>query len=321
MSSGKKTPPEAWQALLKNTELRVKSGVLQKLENLISNDNTTPQQLVDVILKDVTLAARVLTLANTLTPGDIPSSDQGGELTQAIVRIGFNGLRAICIAAAIMDTFLKKIPHRPELLDCLAQSFDVAVHARNVAKETGANEEDVFIAGLFLNLGELVFWCSSIPESKEYLELLEFVVESPEQAFKRLSGMDFQDMSKELGTEWKLSDLLLEAMGVNVTPDTKAVHLGRRISQASKYGWDSPEINKILQSQLSDLSFDIMRGMKFMRDGSDEAKALAASYDLQPTGQQEQAGETQPKESPPKSKSPTKSNKTKKTTPTTLIRP
>lgn len=310
MSENKIKTPETWQQVLKDTELRAMSGTLRQLDELIGNDDTTPKQLADIILKDVTLTSRVLMIANSVTHSRSQTPSNEGTLTQAIIRIGFKGLRAICISVAIMDSFLKKMSDRSELQKCITHSFGAAVHARNVAKKTGANEEEVFIAGLLQNLGELVFWCSTIPTSQLYLDLLECAVDTPEQAFKKLSGMDFQDMSKALATEWQLSDLLLKSLGADITLDTKAVHLGRRISQASKEGWDSPAINKVLQSQLIDLGFDIMNGMKFMRDGENEAKTLAASYDLQNT---EQAYDTEAyddvqelpvKETPAKSKKP-----------------
>ena len=157
----------------------------------------------------------------------------------------------------------------------------------------------------------MIFWCSTMPDSKAYLDLSD-VVDSPEKAFKKLSGMDFQDMSKALAIEWKLSDVLLEYLGVDITPETKAVHLGRRISQASKQGWDSPAINKILQSQLRDLGFDVMSAMQFMRDGANEAKALAANYDLQVEDITPDDIQAQPMVA-----APTKSTKLK---PTSLIR-
>lgn len=162
MSNNNKTP-EAWQQALKNTELRAVSGVLRELEELINQDKTTPKQLADIILKDVMLASRVLIMANSVTHNRSQTASSEGTLTQAIVRIGFKSLRAICISVALMDSLIKKMPHRQELQLCVARSFDVVVHARNVAKKTGANEEDVFIAGLFQNLGELLFWCSDIP--------------------------------------------------------------------------------------------------------------------------------------------------------------
>jgi HD-like signal output (HDOD) protein len=278
MSDDDRQTPETWQQVLKSTELRAMSGTLRELEQLIGNDGTTAKQLADIILKDVPLTSRVLTVANSVIHAPNRAANDEGALTQAIVRIGFNGLRAICISIAIMDSFLKKMPNHPEMIACVAHSFEVAVHARNAAKKTGAQQEDVFIAGLLQNLGELVFWCSTVPESSVYKELLECAVDTPEQAFKKLSGMDFQDMSEALAKEWKLSELLLESFGVKMTPETKAVHLGRRISSASKGGWESPAINKLLQTQLSDLGFDIMSGMKFMREGADEARQLAQNY-------------------------------------------
>lgn len=322
MSDNNNNTPERWQELLKSAELRAMSGTLQQLESLIDKVDTTPKQLAEVILRDVSLTSRVLMVANSVTHAPLSASASKGALTQAIVRIGFKSLRAICISVAIMDSLLKKMPNRQELEQCIAQSFDIAVHARNVARKTGANEEDVYIAGLLQNFGELLFWCSSIPENQLYLDLLEHAADSPEQAFKKLSGMDFQDMSIALANEWKLSDLLLESLGAEVTLDTKAVHLGRRISLASRHGWDSSEINKVLQAQLKDLGFDVLNGMEFMREGERESLALAASYELKVAEPEEEAdidGHLPNKLSEKKISNKKESKESPK--PTSLIRP
>lgn len=134
-------------------------------------------------------------------------------------------------------------------------------------------------------------------------------------------------MSIALASEWQLSDLLLESYGVNITNETKAVHLGRRISIASRQGWNSTQINKILKSQVIDLGFDILSGMDFMRDGAKEAQALAASYDQTTNEPCDDITQQQPEEAVdtfielPAEPLPKKISNAKKPKPTTLIRP
>ena len=274
-----------WQQQLKTSQLGAMSHTVQQIQALLGQDDTSAEDLAAIILTDVTLTSRVLAVANSVIHRGQTSSGAEGTLTQAIVQLGFSGLRAICISAAVMDTVLKQTDHRPELHDCISDSFDTAIHARNVAEKTGLNAEQAFVAGLLQNLGELVFWCSSIPDSEAYQQLLEHSVDSPEQAFKRLSGMDFEDMSKALAREWNLGELLQQTFSADITPATKAIHLGRRISQASKQGWESPQINQLLQDQLKALGFDIIAGMNFMKQGAEEAARLAGRYQPEPAEQ------------------------------------
>lgn len=172
MSNANKDEKNIWQQILLRTELRAISGTLRQIDALINNDDTTARQLADIILQDIGLTTRVLTIASSVQYQSSDSSSTGSTLIKAIVRIGFRGLRAICISTAILDNIAKKIPHQPELLSCIAQSFCVAVHSRNVARKTNADAEEAFIAGLMQNIGEMVFWCSSIPKSNQYRDLL-----------------------------------------------------------------------------------------------------------------------------------------------------
>lgn len=270
---------KTWRQQLLNTELRAMSGSLSAINDIINKDSTSTKQLADIILTDVALTTRVLTIANSVQHNPAAVTVSESALVRAIVRIGFSGLRAICISTAILDSVLKEMPNHPELLSCIVQSFENAVHARNVASKTGGNAEDVFIAALLQNIGELVFWCSSIPKSKEYLDLRESAFDSPEKALKKLSGMDFRDVSIALACDWHLGDVLVESLEGEINANTKAVHLGRGIEQAINEGWDSASLKKLLQIQLSAMGLDILAAMTFMKDGDAEAKLLAASYE------------------------------------------
>ena len=270
---------EDWQNMIYDLDLQIMSGTLQQISDLLEQSDTTARQLADVVLTDIMLTSRVLKIANSAALHPAKASDEGA-LTQAIVRVGFNGLRAICLCVSLMDHIVKKKQNRTQLMECISRSFDTAVQSRNVAKVMKVNTEDVFVAGLLQNIGELSFWCSSIPESEQYQSLVNAGNQSPESSFKSLSGKEFQEMSKELSSRWKLSSLLEASFGSEQTPAVKAVSLGLRISQAARFGWESKEVNQILQSQLKELGFNILGAMTFMKDGVKESQSLTSGYDL-----------------------------------------
>jgi len=309
-------PQEDWQNILYDLDLKIMSGSLLQISNLLEHPNTTAKQLADVVLTDIMLTSRVLKIANSATHYPAKTSDEGA-LTQAIVRVGFNGLRAICLCVSLMDHLVKKKKNRSQLMACISRSFETAVQARNVGKIMKVNTEDVFVAGLLQNIGELSFWCSSIPDSEQYQALIDTENSSPESAFQSLSGKDFQEISKELSSRWKLSDLLEASFGSEQNPSVKAVALGQKISQAARFGWESKEVNQVLQSQLKDLGFNILGAMKFMKDGVNEALSLSAAYDLEKPKTPAPAKDTAPAQETEKKKP---SNK-KPDGPTSLIRP
>jgi len=152
----KLNPQEDWQNIIYNLDLQIMSGSLLQITNLLDQPNTTAKQLANVVLTDIMLTSRVLKIANSATHYPAKTSDEGA-LTQAIVRVGFNGLRAICLCVSLMDHLIKKKENRTQLMACISRSFETAVQARNVAKIMKVNTEDVFIAGLLQNIGELSF--------------------------------------------------------------------------------------------------------------------------------------------------------------------
>ena len=307
---------EDWQNILYDLDLQIMSGTLQQISDLLEQSDTTAKQLADVVLTDIMLTSRVLKIANSAMHYPAKTSDQGA-LTQAIVRVGFNGLRAICLCVSLMDHLVKKKQNRTQLMDCISRSFDTAVQARNVAKIMKVNTEDAFVAGLLQNIGELSFWCSSIPESEQYQSLITAENQTPESSFKTLSGKEFQEISMELATRWKLSDLLEASFTSEQTPSVKAVSLGQRISQAARFGWESKEVNEILQLQLKDLGFNILGAMTFMKEGAKEARSLTSGYGLNKQAPPARTKTQTPSPALKKKVAPSK----KPAGPTSLIRP
>lgn len=275
---------ERWLKQLKAIEMRAFSGTLRSVASLLDSGESSAKQLAAAILKDPMLTARVLQVANSVShqvaaqPLSTEVEDGAGALTQAVVRIGYGSLRAICISVALMETLLRKNPHSEQLRNCVAISFQTAVHARNMAHKLGANEEDIFIAGLLQNLGELLFWCSDMPDSPDFQELCACAVDTPEQAFKQLCGKDFRELSQWLAGEWRLSGTLSQSFGFELNNTTKAVSFGRRIPRAVEQGWASEACKDILQSLAKEFKFDLDAATELVRSGMAEAAQLSASY-------------------------------------------
>src|SRR3546814_1539898 len=71
--------------------------------------------------------------------------------------IGFENGRLISLSVTLIDSLLARAP-REQLLALLARSFHAAVQARNIAGYVlSRHEEEVFIAALLFDLGELAF--------------------------------------------------------------------------------------------------------------------------------------------------------------------
>ncbi|MCR8922621.1 HDOD domain-containing protein [Dasania sp. GY-MA-18] len=278
-----------WLDILQKTEMRALASVGSEISQLIGDANTNAGGLAEIILKDAALTSQVLKIANSVEfkPGSaraerqaLKAAEQESALRQAIVRIGFNGIRCICISIALIDSIIKKPNKQKRLLLCLAQSFHTAVHARNIAQQMkNCRSEDVFIAGLLQNLGELVFWASPIAESLDYKKLIKTNNGSAAVAAQQLTGMSFTDMSKELADSWSLSETLSDSFNpAKNTPEVKAINLGNMMSSGIESGWDSKQLTAAINKIAADFSLNINSCMDLLRRGADEAMAMAKEY-------------------------------------------
>jgi len=121
---------------------------------LARDPDTTTDELARVVLIDPALAARVLTMSRSVlylrrTP---PKS-----LREAIVTVGFQGLRRILLAASARSAFSAD----DKVAEALwAHSLATALAADEIVKSgTGGDADpgDAFIAGLLHDIGKLIF--------------------------------------------------------------------------------------------------------------------------------------------------------------------
>jgi len=295
VASAKKAPKESkvdtakWLDILQKTEIRALASVSRDISKLIGDTNTSAAALAELILRDAALTSQVLKIANSVVfkPGasnsdKLAASNSSNEsaLRQSIIRIGFNGIRCICISIALIDSIVKNPLEQQRLFKCLAHSFHTAVHARNVAqKMKGCRSEDVFIAGLLQNLGEIVFWTSPIAKSSKFKALLKESDNNPSDAAVKLTGMSFTDMSKELANAWSLSETLVDSFNpAKHGAEMRAVNLGVMMSNGVEGGWESKPLKRALNKITKDFSLDIAKGMALLHKGADEAVAMANSY-------------------------------------------
>ncbi len=121
--------------------------VLQKL----SDPETTSKEIETVIIRDPSLTARILKLANSPFYGRARLIK---TISEATVLIGFNILKSLVVASAVRE-FFKVFGLIEQLL--WQHSVAVAFIARLIAtKKSLKNTEEVFLSGLLHDIGKIV---------------------------------------------------------------------------------------------------------------------------------------------------------------------
>ena len=161
---------QAWIERLNQSELPALASVVKDLQRLAEHEHASVQQLADVLLRDASLTSKVLRVGNSSYYN--PSQETIKTISRAIVMIGFENVRLISLSVTLIDSLLARAP-REQLLELLARSFHAAVQARNIAGYVlSRHEEEVFIAALLYNVGELAFWGCGGEQVEELAQLL-----------------------------------------------------------------------------------------------------------------------------------------------------
>ncbi|MGL4316825.1 MAG: HDOD domain-containing protein [Pseudomonas sp.] len=269
---------QAWIDRLNQAELPALAAVVQDLHRLSQADKASVQQLADVLLRDASLTSKVLRIGNSVYYN--PSQESIRTISRAIVLIGFDNVRLIGMSVSLIDSLLTRAP-REQLQMLLARSFHAAVQARNIAGYVLAkNQEEVFIAALLHTVGELAFWSCGGEQADELADLLDQPGMSEDEAVRQVLGTSFRQLTQGLVKSWNLGELasFAHGSGNQHDPAVRAINLGVKISEAALDGWDSPEMEVLVQ-QLADFTgISPEDALKQVLESAEETVEVAATF-------------------------------------------
>ncbi|MCY1213220.1 HDOD domain protein [compost metagenome] len=269
---------QSWIDRLNEAELPALAVVVQDLHQMARQDKSSVQQLADVLLRDATLTSKVLKVANSVYYN--PSQEPIRTISRAIVLIGFESVRLIGLSVSLIDNLLARGP-REQLSELLARSFHAAVQARNIAGYLLArSQEEVFIAALLHNLGELAFWGCGGEQADELAAALAQPGVDADEAVRDVLGTSFRQLTLGLVRSWSLGELASLAHAGSAQGDSavKAVNLGVRISEAALQGWDSPAMTQLVEQLASQVGLSREEAVQQVLASADEAVKVAATF-------------------------------------------
>lgn len=269
MSDAVTLPPHVEKALTKMPAL---SPIVAKLRELAASLDPSPRDLVQVILLDPVLAARVIQLVNSSFYG---LASKVKTLAQAVVLLGMNTVKSLAVSTAVMGAaFLRErgSPLDPEEFwrHCLA----VALGAKLLAKRKGVGPdqlESYFLAGLFHDLGKVVLIRAAPDKYKLAVERAQATGEPLGDKEQALVGCSHGQAGGELARRWQLDPAYVAAI--------------ERHHAADGGGADDPVVGLVL------LANDLSKRRVGLGDAGNprldpRAEALAAEHALDATAQE-----------------------------------
>ena len=145
---------EAFHRVAGVADLPPLAGALERLLEVIYSEVASVRELESIILYDQALAAKLLRLANSSFYG---SRGQVYTVAQAIMLIGFEQVKSICLCVLLMQLYSDapalSVGQRERLWK---HAFAAAHMAREVARvKPWVSKELAYVLGLFHDLGRL----------------------------------------------------------------------------------------------------------------------------------------------------------------------
>lgn len=270
-----------WMRMLVDKEMPTLNSVVREICELSEDDECRTDDLTKIILRDVSLTSKVLKIANSVHYNR--SFTPIRTVSRGIIQLGFDNLKNITLTSSLIDSFLKGKP-KELLIGSLAQSFHAAVQAKALVPYLdGEHKEQVFIAALLRNIGELAILSSGNPSAEQFVIARNFDPTHESSISHKYLGVDINSLSRALVNEWSLGELVRESCEDNARPSTmaRAVNLGNELSKNIHKGINSPEMEKIYQqmAKLCDITSDAAKIQVIHM--AEEAAVIAKTYGVE----------------------------------------
>jgi len=142
-------------ALLADGDFPVRAKVVNELRKLTNNPHTPIEQITEVILRETTLATRVLHIVNSaFYQRSVPIM----TVSQAVMQIGMRPLSELFTGLVLMQKFIPNAERGGIFADMLKRSIVTSLLTSSLARSSGAQgiAETGYLAGTFFSLGYLL---------------------------------------------------------------------------------------------------------------------------------------------------------------------
>jgi len=228
---------------------------LLELQQILSQDDATVEQVERIISSDSALTANVLRLANSAAFG---LSRKVSDISRAITLIGFKVLGNLAHTAAFSKAMPAELPgYRVSGVQFLRHSFVTAVLSETFGDACHLSSgKALFTAGLLHDMGKLVLSTFLADRLVELAQLLETQGLAFVEAEQQVLGLHHGQAAGWVGEHWHLPPELVAAAEWHHDPDrapaefaatVDVVHVADLTSHALGFGADLGELARDIQ--------------------------------------------------------------------------
>ncbi len=205
---------------LKSVNLPVMPEVAHALIRTLNDDNTDVTTVCAVIAKDPGLTATLLRMANSAMFG---LSRTVHTLDAAVSVIGMTQLRARALSICMANVFV--LPPAIDRIEFWRYSMVCAGYSRWLASKSGLDEQQAWLAGMMLRLGQLTMAAQNATQAEQ----MEQQPRAPGERWQRerqCTGFDEGVVTAEIARRWDFPEDVVDALGSACDP-LAASHFSR----------------------------------------------------------------------------------------------
>ncbi len=269
---------QQWVSDITSQDMPVLGHTTRTVLNLSKDSNSTISDLTQVILQDPSMTARILTLVNAVFYN--PRGKSISTISRAIILLGLEAVCNICLTIKLIDTLVKK-SNQTHLTREMGLSIHAAVQARNIAKERGDKEpEEVFIAALLMQIGNMAFWCCDNAATDKLDKALKASSDPVEKIEKEVLGFSLHELTMSLTKEWGLGQMLQDALEnkVNAGARIQNIILGNKLAKATDKDWESEEVQFLTEKVASLVGQPVETISDILHESAKDAAMIACTY-------------------------------------------
>jgi HD-like signal output (HDOD) protein len=181
---------------------------MAELAHAMAAESTTLNLLTNIILKNVSLTAMVLRLANSFHYN--PRGRPILSVSRAVTMIGWDSIRNLGAGVLLFEHFRRQSDKLKELT---LQMLLTGNLSRQIAIRAGLRGiEEAYLCGMLRNLGELMVACYLPGEYERILECMNRTKSAGTEACECLLNFRFEDLGKAMARHWNLPDTVSHCM-------------------------------------------------------------------------------------------------------------
>jgi putative nucleotidyltransferase with HDIG domain len=192
--------------------------VALRVMEVTANQNSSANDLMEIISPDVSLTTKILKIANSPFYG---LTREISSLKHAVTILGFKEIRNLVISSVAFESF--KNLKQDGIFDInkfWRHSFYCALAAKNIAINLKIESSELFVAGLVHDIGKLAMYITFPSDYMMQLEIMNPVrlKYTSFEAEKSIFGMTHDEVGMKLLKKWMFPENLLIAVGYHHHP-------------------------------------------------------------------------------------------------------